>query len=124
KVQTGYTEEVTAGQEEDNTKNETQEPKQEQEVEKETTNPTEESGQVMTMEATAYGPDCSGCSGVTATGMDVSSGNHKVIAVDPNVIPLGTRVRSEELTSELQSRFDLVCRLLLEKKKKQHTERR
>src|SRR5699024_12213653 len=32
-----------------------------------------------------------------------------------NVWPLA---RSEEHTSELQSRFDLVCRLLLEKKKK------
>src|SRR5207249_6092725 len=33
--------------------------------------------------------------------------------------PLGRRSerRSEEHTSELQSRFDLVCRLLLEKKK-------
>src|SRR2546422_8628042 len=29
-------------------------------------------------------------------------------------------VRSEEHTSELQSRLHLVCRLLLEKKKKQH----
>src|SRR5207249_11777565 len=29
-----------------------------------------------------------------------------------------SRHRSEEHTSELQSRFDLVCRLLLEKKKK------
>src|SRR5699024_12301100 len=29
-----------------------------------------------------------------------------------------SRSRSEEHTSELQSRFDLVCRLLLEKKKK------
>src|SRR2546421_6587631 len=29
-------------------------------------------------------------------------------------------LRSEEHTSELQSRSDLVCRLLLEKKKKQH----
>src|SRR2546429_5517553 len=29
--------------------------------------------------------------------------------------------RSEEHTSELQSRLHLVCRLLLEKKKKQHT---
>src|SRR5207249_12062858 len=29
--------------------------------------------------------------------------------------------RSEEHTSELQSRFDLVCRLLLEKKKKPET---
>src|SRR5437868_10484334 len=28
--------------------------------------------------------------------------------------------RSEEHTSELQSRFDLVCRLLLEKKKYRH----
>src|SRR5699024_12878938 len=28
-----------------------------------------------------------------------------------------SRTRSEEHTSELQSRFDLVCRLLLEKKK-------
>src|SRR5699024_11790897 len=30
-------------------------------------------------------------------------------------------IRSEEHTSELQSRFDLVCRLLLEKKKKRKT---
>src|SRR5207249_7615507 len=29
-------------------------------------------------------------------------------------------LRSEEHTSELQSRFDLVCRLLLEKKKKKY----
>src|SRR5207249_5932852 len=32
--------------------------------------------------------------------------------------PPGSGARSEEHTSELQSRFDLVCRLLLEKKKK------
>src|SRR5438105_7304215 len=31
------------------------------------------------------------------------------------------RARSEEHTSELQSRVDLVCRLLLEKKKKEET---
>src|SRR5699024_12105502 len=30
---------------------------------------------------------------------------------------IGSSLRSEEHTSELQSRFDLVCRLLLEKKK-------
>src|SRR2546422_5281437 len=36
------------------------------------------------------------------------------------VIPVGaTETRSEEHTSELQSRLHLVCRLLLEKKKKQ-----
>src|SRR5437868_10784132 len=33
----------------------------------------------------------------------------------------GKPVRSEEHTSELQSRFDLVCRLLLEKKKKKYS---
>src|SRR2546428_3822426 len=36
--------------------------------------------------------------------------------------PFTMRVRSEEHTSELQSRSDLVCRLLLEKKKKHHLE--
>src|SRR5699024_12870923 len=33
-------------------------------------------------------------------------------------------VRSEEHTSELQSRFDLVCRLLLEKKKKKQNRKK
>src|SRR3712207_8356562 len=36
----------------------------------------------------------------------------------------GVAVRSEEHTSELQSRQYLVCRLLLEKKKKQQSTRR
>src|SRR2546427_8931888 len=35
--------------------------------------------------------------------------------------PLAGRPRSEEHTSELQSQSNLVCRLLLEKKKKTHT---
>src|SRR5207249_8492966 len=35
--------------------------------------------------------------------------------------PVEGALRSEEHTSELQSRFDLVCRLLLEKKKKKTT---
>src|SRR5207249_5296079 len=34
------------------------------------------------------------------------------------IIGAACGMRSEEHTSELQSRFDLVCRLLLEKKKK------
>src|SRR5438105_6699739 len=44
----------------------------------------------------------------------------------PLAIVLCTRTRSEEHTSELQSRVDLVCRLLLEKKKQtkiKHTKR-
>src|SRR2546421_2016046 len=36
----------------------------------------------------------------------------------------GRHRRSEEHTSELQSRSDLVCRLLLEKKKKRATKQR
>src|SRR2546421_9540169 len=35
----------------------------------------------------------------------------------------GQNVRSEEHTSELQSRSDLVCRLLLEKKKNSNSQR-
>src|SRR5699024_11432082 len=50
-------------------------------------------GKELTMEATAYGADCAGCSGISATGMDLrGSPTPKVIAVDPNVIPLGSRV--------------------------------
>src|SRR3712207_7085600 len=42
--------------------------------------------------------------------------------VTRGVVPLDQQpVRSEEHTSELQSRQYLVCRLLLEKKKIQHT---
>lgn len=47
----------------------------------------------MTVTATAYTAYCQGCSGITYTGIDLRSNpNQKVIAVDPSVIPLGTRV--------------------------------
>src|SRR5438132_3822328 len=39
---------------------------------------------------------------------------------DRSFIVTGVQIRSEEHTSELQSHSDLVCRLLLEKKKKEH----
>src|SRR2546422_2281286 len=43
---------------------------------------------------------------------------HTTLAVSgPKPSSLGARLRSEEHTSELQSRLHLVCRLLLEKKK-------
>ncbi|WP_305853247.1 G5 and 3D domain-containing protein [Halobacillus amylolyticus] len=45
------------------------------------------------MKATAYSADCPGCSGITATGINLKENpEQKVIAVDPNVIPLGSRV--------------------------------
>jgi 3D (Asp-Asp-Asp) domain-containing protein/LysM repeat protein len=59
----------------------------------ETTASTEE---VIQVTATAYTASCEGCSGVTATGIDLNQNpNQKVIAVDPNVIPLGTKVYVE-----------------------------
>src|SRR5699024_6846627 len=55
--------------------------------------PEPSTGKSFTVEATAYGPDCSGCSGVSATGMDLKQKpTPKVIAVDPSVIPLGSKV--------------------------------
>src|SRR2546422_7394110 len=45
-------------------------------------------------------------------GLDLQGGIHLALEVDQSKGP-----RSEEHTSELQSRLHLVCRLLLEKKK-------
>ena len=45
--------------------------------------------EVISMEATAYLPTDGGGDGITATGIRA---RHGVVAVDPNVIPLGTRV--------------------------------
>lgn len=81
----------------------TQETEKQTEQPKETEKQTEEqpqkssaSGQSMTMEATAYTAKCDGCTGVTATGIDLNAdSNKKVIAVDPSVIPLGSRVHVE-----------------------------
>src|SRR5207249_5688485 len=64
----------------------------------------------------------------------VANSPSTVSGAEVGASPMGTQAnglrrrysRSEEHTSELQSRFDLVCRLLLEKKKaysKQHLSR-
>ncbi|WP_085992657.1 LysM peptidoglycan-binding domain-containing protein [Oceanobacillus senegalensis] len=53
-------------------------------------------GKTLTVEATAYTAYCAGCSGITATGVNLKENpNAKVIAVDPNVIPLGSKVYVE-----------------------------
>ncbi|MFX3675019.1 MAG: LysM peptidoglycan-binding domain-containing protein [Paenisporosarcina sp.] len=55
--------------------------------------PTASSSKEMSVTATAYTAFCDGCSGVTATGIDLRANpNQKVIAVDPSIIPLGSRV--------------------------------
>lgn len=47
--------------------------------------------------ATAYTPYCNtGCTGITATGINVGSNpNAKVVSVDPNIIPLGSKLYVE-----------------------------
>ncbi|HLR68588.1 3D domain-containing protein [Virgibacillus alimentarius] len=53
-------------------------------------------GKTINVSATAYTASCDGCSGVTATGVDLNANpSAKVIAVDPNVIPLGSKVHVE-----------------------------
>ncbi|BAQ11832.1 putative cell wall shaping enzyme yabe [Bacillus sp. OxB-1] len=47
----------------------------------------------FTVSASAYTANCNGCSGVTKTGINLKRNpDVKVIAVDPNVIKLGTKV--------------------------------
>ncbi|MFJ7935829.1 3D domain-containing protein [Sporosarcina sp. NPDC096371] len=55
--------------------------------------PTVSNEKELLVTATAYTAYCEGCSGTTAYGIDLRANpNHKVIAVDPNLIPLGTKV--------------------------------
>ncbi|WP_019157179.1 G5 and 3D domain-containing protein [Robertmurraya massiliosenegalensis] len=50
----------------------------------------------FTVSSTAYTANCNGCSGRTATGFNLKANpNAKIIAVDPSVIPLGTKVYVE-----------------------------
>jgi N-acetylmuramoyl-L-alanine amidase len=50
----------------------------------------------FTVTATAYTANCNGCSGITKTGINLKQNpNLKVIAVDPSVIKLGTKVHVE-----------------------------
>jgi 3D (Asp-Asp-Asp) domain-containing protein len=57
---------------------------------------TNTSSREITVKATAYTASCEGCSGTTATGINlIDNPNKKVIAVDPSVIPLGSKVYVE-----------------------------
>ena len=47
----------------------------------------------MSVRATAYTAKCKGCSGITATGINLNKNpNAKVVSVDPRQIPLGSKV--------------------------------
>src|SRR2546422_5824398 len=54
-------------------------------------------------------------------GGDPPGGGNVVDRIERDHLQLAVLDRSEEHTSELQSRLHLVCRLLLEKKKKKKT---
>ncbi|WP_332629457.1 LysM peptidoglycan-binding and 3D domain-containing protein [Halalkalibacter flavus] len=59
-------------------------------------NTNEDVAQELTMTATAYTASCNGCSGITATGLNlIDNPDKKVISVDPSVIPLGSKVYVE-----------------------------
>src|SRR5207237_2743977 len=51
------------------------------------------------------------------------SSHSTILSISPMTSPDSARYRSEEHTSELQSHLNLVCRLLLEKKKKNNEHR-
>ncbi|SDO59309.1 3D domain-containing protein [Alkalicoccus daliensis] len=52
-----------------------------------------EAGEWESFTATAYTASCEGCSGVTRTGIDLEENpDANVVAVDPDVIPLGSTV--------------------------------
>ncbi|OZT81914.1 hypothetical protein CHL76_01035 [Marinococcus halophilus] len=64
--------------------------------EESTSSSADSGGETMTMEATAYTAECAGCSGITATGVNLNKDRGAdVIAVDPDVIPLGSTVKVE-----------------------------
>lgn len=65
-------------------------------VQEETETEQKAEGKTISVTATAYTADCAGCSGITATGVNLKNDrNAKVIAVDPSVIPLGSKVYVE-----------------------------
>src|SRR5436309_11533350 len=61
----------------------------------------------------------SASTGTTRTVTTDAGGRYRIAALDPGEYEIRAELqnRSEEHTSELQSRENLVCRLLLEKKK-------
>ncbi|AIE58984.1 3D domain-containing protein [Bacillus methanolicus] len=50
----------------------------------------------ITVKASAYTATCKGCNGITATGLNLKKNSSiKVVAVDPKIIPLGSKVYVE-----------------------------
>lgn len=91
-----------ATEEENNEEADAPAPKEDNNADQEATEESNEEesdnpeGETVSAEATAYTASCEGCSGTTATGVDLDANpDEKVIAVDPDVIPLGSKVHVE-----------------------------
>ena len=94
--QTADEREVETGTDANEENHETVEEQVESAEKAEETTTDEVQGETFAVESTAYTAGCSGCSGITATGINLNNDPYaKVIAVDPNVIPLGTQVYVE-----------------------------
>src|SRR5699024_3296280 len=66
-------------------------------------------GETFSVTATAYTSDCEGCSGTTATGIDLNANpDKKVIAVDPDVIQLGTEFHVKGYGNDVAAEVDVV----------------
>lgn len=61
----------------------------------------------MTFNASYYGPDCDGCSGVSAAGIDVRKSiyydEYRIIAADTNIVPLWTIVEVQTPNETFQA---------------------
>src|SRR5690625_6402903 len=95
-----------------------------------TSNPEIDKSNPPTGKASKYGSQPAACTLSKYVVKDVLRGapNKPTVCMEPDIIAIPTThkitcqtasLRSEEHTSELQSRGHLVCRLLLEKKNKQ-----
>ncbi len=63
------------------------------EIDHQVSSDSESTGKSLYVTATAYSENCSDCTGITATGLNLRANpSLKVIAVDPSIIPLGTKV--------------------------------
>src|SRR5690242_21438154 len=69
------------------------------------------------------GPDPAATPPKCHADVGIGKATFRLDSVVPDNLKLGAVIRSEEHTSELQSHVNIVCRLVLEKKKSSHLRR-
>ncbi|MGI8316396.1 LysM peptidoglycan-binding domain-containing protein [Halobacillus mangrovi] len=87
---------AVAGERTSNSSSENEEQEAPEQTSSEDQSSDDNVAKTFTAEATAYTANCEGCSGTTYTGIDLKANpDRKVIAVDPDVVPLGSEVYVE-----------------------------